>query len=114
MLRVSAASTRYPAIASSIRSAGDLPVFAASSFSRDSVSGLNLTCINPRDRPEELYARFRARLNEPFSLSIFFWTCKIEYSRASGRGGHPGTYTSTGLTRLHPCTIAELLKTPPE
>src|SRR5712692_6491154 len=67
-------------------------------FSRDSVSGLNLTCINPRDRSEELYARFRARLNEPFSLSIFFWSCKIEYSSASGRGGHPGTYTSTGIT----------------
>jgi|SRR6267154_311583 len=43
-------------------------------------------------------AKFRARLKEPFSLSIFFCNCKIEYRRASGRGGHPGTYTSTGIT----------------
>ena len=52
------------------------------------------------------YAIFSARLNDPFSESIFFCNCKMEYSSASGRGGHPGTYTSTGSTWLHPCTIA--------
>jgi hypothetical protein len=52
------------------------------------------------------YAIFSARLNDPFSESIFFCNCKIEYSSASGRGGQPGTYTSTGSTWLHPCTIA--------
>src|SRR6202040_2249673 len=54
------------------------------------------------------YARFNARLNEPFSASIFFCSCKTAYSTASGRGGHPGTYTSTGITWLQPCTIAKL------
>lgn len=63
------------------------------------------TCekLQPTNRS---HAKFSARLKEPFSASIFFCNCKIEYSSASGRGGHPGTYTSMGITWLHPCTIA--------
>jgi len=43
-------------------------------------------------------SKFKARLKEPVSASIFFCSCRIEYKSASGRGGHPGTYTSTGIT----------------
>jgi hypothetical protein len=36
-------------------------------------------------------SKFKARLKEPVSASIFFCSCRIEYKSASGRGGHPGT-----------------------
>jgi hypothetical protein len=44
------------------------------------------------------YARFSARLNDPLSASIFFCSWRIANNTASGRGGQPGTYTSTGIT----------------
>src|SRR5713101_5105695 len=45
MLRASATSPRYPAIASSTRSSVGRPLLEASSFRRDSVSGLRCTSI---------------------------------------------------------------------
>src|SRR3982074_1181845 len=44
--------------------------------------------------PDLSYAIFRARLKLPRSLVIFSCNCRIAYSRASGRGGHPGTKIS--------------------
>src|SRR5439155_7090726 len=37
---------------------------------------------------------------------IFLWSSRIPYSSPSGRGGQPGTYTSTGTMVSIPCTIA--------
>src|SRR5689334_9790640 len=42
-------------------------------------------------------------LRMTFILSIFFWSWMIPYRRASGLGGQPGTYTSTGTIRSTPC-----------
>ncbi len=35
-------------------------------------------------------------------FSIFFWSAITPCCSASGRGGHPGTYTSTGITLSTP------------
>src|SRR5206468_2776527 len=37
---------------------------------------------------------------------IFLCRSRMPYSRPSGRGGQPGTYTSTGTMVSMPCTIA--------
>ena len=37
---------------------------------------------------------------------IFLWRSRIPYNKPSGRGGQPGTYTSTGTIVSMPCTIA--------
>ena len=52
------------------------------------------------------YARFSAFLTVPRSRRIFSWSSVRAYINCSGRGGHPGTYTSTGIIWLTPCTSA--------
>ena len=37
---------------------------------------------------------------------IFSWRSMIDRIICSGRGGQPGTYTSTGMKRSIPCTTA--------
>src|SRR5205807_5981445 len=40
-----------------------------------------------------------------FDLRIFSWSMMIACSKASGLGGQPGTYTSTGTNSCAPFTI---------
>src|SRR6185503_4324567 len=47
-----------------------------------------------RDFPRPAFAR----------SSTSRWTCMIPSIRASGRGGQPGMYTSTGMISSTPCT----------
>src|ERR1700737_4446403 len=57
-------------------------------------------------------ARFKARLKEPFSPSIFFCNCRIAYNTDSGRGGQPGTYTSTRFNARNQARFKARLKEP--
>src|SRR5262249_23773965 len=41
------------------------------------------------------------------------WMSMSDCSSCSGRGGQPGTYTSTGINRSMPCTTAYVSNTPP-
>src|SRR3989449_9774031 len=50
-------------------------------------------------------SRRAARSNSDSPL-IFLCNSSTPYSSPSGRGGHPGTYTSTGTIVSIPCTIA--------
>ena len=44
------------------------------------------------------------KVGEVFPAAIIFWSSSIPSIKASGVGGQPGTYTSTGITQSTPGT----------
>ena len=50
--------------------------------------------------------KFSARFNVPRSFWIFCCSSVMAWINCSGRGGQPGTYTSTGITWFTLCTRA--------
>ena len=75
-----------------------------SEYARDCFSRTTAGACNNRESILEeqhaplFYARFSACLNAPDEPPIFCCSSIMAWISCSGRGGHPGTNTSTGMT----------------